>query len=182
MSGSDYPIVLFGLSGLPGTVVRGLILTAGAAIWTLMLVRLLGLRALSKADAFDFIATVATASLIAQAASVTDWSDYVQAITAISGIFLLQWLFARARLASSTIDQVISNQPRLLLRDGHFLEDAMRDARISKETLLEKLRSSSVNSLGEVKAVVLETTGEFSVIKGELKDELLKGVRGYESN
>lgn len=180
MSG-EYPIVLFGLSGLAESVVRGLVLTLGAAIWALVLVRLLGLRALSKADAFDFIATVATASLIAQASAVTDWGDYLQAMTAITAVFLFQWLFSRARMASPAVDQVVSNQPRLLLRDGRFLEDAMQDSRITRETLLEKLRSSDVNSLSEVKAVVLETTGEFSVIKGELNDELMKDVRGYES-
>ena len=175
----DDTILLFGLSGMPSVIARGLVLTLGAVLWTLILVRLLGLRALSKADAFDFVATVATASLIAQASAVTRWGDYVQVLTALTAIFLLQWLLARARIASGKVDQVVSNQPRLLLRNGQMLEAAMKDARISRETLLEKLRSSNVKSIGNVRAVVLETTGEFSIIEGDIEDDLMNGVRGY---
>lgn len=175
----DDTILLFGLSGMPSVIARGLVLTVGAVLWTLILVRLLGLRALSKADAFDFIATVATASLIAQASAVTRWGDYVQVLTALTAIFALQWLIARARIASSKVDQLLSNQPRVLLRDGQLLETAMKEARISRETMLEKLRSSNVKSLKNVRAVVLETTGEFSVIEGDVDDTLMEGVRGY---
>lgn len=179
MIGAEDPILLFDLTGMAATVVRGLVLTAGAVIWTLILVRLLGLRALSKANAFDFIATVATASLIAQASAVTKWGDYLQALTALTAVFLLQWLLARTRLASETVDNVISNEPRLLVRDGQLLREAMREARISEATLLEKLRSSKIKSIGDVRAMVLETTGEFSIIDGEISDELMKGVRGH---
>ena len=50
-----------------GPVVRGFVLTAVAVLWTVLLVRIVGLRAFSKMTSFDFVATIATGSLIAQA-------------------------------------------------------------------------------------------------------------------
>ncbi len=80
-----------------GPVVRGLLLTAVAVLWTVLLVRIVGLRAFSKMTAFDFVATVATGSLIAQAGTRAQWDEYLQAMAAIGGVFLIQWSLAKAR-------------------------------------------------------------------------------------
>lgn len=104
-----------------GPVVRGLLLTLIAVLWTVLLVRLVGLRAFSKMNSFDFVATIATGSLIAQAGTRAVWSEYFQALTAIGGVFLLQWLIARARQESDRIGNLISNEPVLLMDRGEFL-------------------------------------------------------------
>jgi uncharacterized membrane protein YcaP (DUF421 family) len=41
------------------------------------------------------------------------------------------------------------------------------------------VNGNKVKSISDVRAVVLETTGEFSIIQGEVDDELMDGVRGY---
>ncbi len=104
-------------------------LTTGAVAWTLILSRLVGLRAFSKATAFDFAATIATGSLIAQAGTRSDLGEYAQAMAAIGALFLLQYLLARGRMISSSFAHAIDNRPTLLMRDGCFLRKAMRDER-----------------------------------------------------
>ena len=143
--------------------------------WTLLLARLVGLRAFSKATAFDFAATIATGSLIAQAGTRSAWSEYLQAMAAIGAVFLVQYVLAKGRLLSDRFQKTIDNEPRLLMRDGRFLDDAMRDARVTRATLLEKIRQSSASSVADVKALVLETTGDISVLTGDDVDpQLLK--------
>lgn len=172
------PIEIFG-EGLAGAMLRGIVLTAGAVLWTLLLVRLIGLRAFSKMTAFDFVATVATASIIAQAGTRADWIEFLQAITALGAVFLLQWLLARARLFSPAVAEVIRNEPLLLMRDGQFLEDAMQESRVSRSNLLEKIRQSGAGRIEDVRALVLETTGDISVLTSDhLDPRLLDGVRG----
>ena len=160
-----------------GPVLRGLILTIVAVLWTVLLVRIVGLRAFSKMTAFDFVASVATGSLIAQAGTRSEWSDYLQTLSAIVGVFAVQWLLAKGRQSSDTFATLIRNKPVLLMKDGEFLEAAMTATRVSRANVLEKLRVASVDAPSKVKAVVLETTGDISVMKGDDFDErLLEGV------
>ena len=164
-----------------GPVARGLALTLVAVLWTVLLVRLVGLRAFSKMNAFDFVATIATGSLIAQAGTRARWDEYLQALAAIAGVFLVQWLLSKARQKSNRIGNLISNEPVLLMDQGKFLEAAMAETRVSRSNMLEKLRSAGVTDVSEVRAVVLETTGDISVIRGSNLDEsLLEGVRRIE--
>lgn len=161
-----------------GPVVRGLLLTFVAVLWTVLLVRLIGLRAFSKMNSFDLMATIATGSLIAQAGTRVRWDEYLQAMTAILGVFLIQWLLAKARLRSDRIANLISNEPVLLMDRGKFLDTAMIQTRVTRSNMLEKLRSAGVTDMSEVRAVVLETTGDISVIRGrEIDEKLLSGVR-----
>ena len=89
-------------------------------------------------------------------------------------------MLARRLMLSSAASDIIRNEPLLLMRNGEFLEDAMRDSRVSRASLLEKIRASKVDSLDSVRAVVLETTGEISVLSGTTIDpRLMRGVRGW---
>ena len=165
-----------------GTVVRGLLLTAVAVLWTVLLVRIVGLRAFSKMTAFDFVATIATGSLIAQAGTRARWDEYLQAMVAIAGVFLIQWLLAKARQKSEGFKNIIANEPVLLMERGRFLEEAMAATRVSRANLLEKLRLDGVTNLGDVRAVVLETTGDISVIRGDrIDDVMMEGVRRHDA-
>ena len=165
--------------GSAAPVARALLLTGAAIVWTLILARLVGLRAFSKATAFDFAATIATGSLIAQAGTRSQWSDFTQAMAAIGAIFLVQFLLARGRLVWSGFQKAVDNEPLLLMRDGQFLEDAMRGARVTRATLMEKIRASGAGRVSDIRAIVMETTGDISVLtRQESGPELLEGVRG----
>ena len=60
---------------------------------------------------------------------------------------------------------------------ARFLERAMSETRVSRANLLEKLRAAGVTDMASVRAVVLETTGDISVIRGDdLDDALMEGV------
>lgn len=166
-----------------GPVLRGLILTMAAVLWTVLLVRIVGLRAFSKMTAFDFVATIATGSLIAQAGTRSDWGEYIQTLSAIAGVFLLQWLLAKARLSSGAFRTAIRNKPVLLMENGHFIEAAMTATRVSRSNVTEKLRAANVRGASEVRAVVLETTGDISVMHGgDFDERLLDGVERIDSS
>ena len=63
------------------------------------------------------------------------------------------------------------------MRDGVVLRDALLETRVSEEDLIAKLREANVARFSDVCAVVLETTGNISVLHGENADEaLLMGV------
>ena len=157
---------------------RALLLTAGAIVWTLVLARLVGLRAFSKATTFDFAATIATGSLVAQAGTRSSWSEYAQAMGAIGAIFLLQFALSKGRRLSARFAEAIDNKPLLLMHQGEFIEPAMQEARVTRATLMEKIRGSGAASVDDVAAMILETTGDITLINKEKFDSaLLDGVR-----
>ncbi|MGA9580415.1 MAG: YetF domain-containing protein [Allosphingosinicella sp.] len=160
-----------------GAVARGLVLTAAAVLWTVLLVRIVGLRAFSKMTSFDFVTTIATGSLIAQAGTRSDWISFFQALAAIAGVFLIQYALAMARLRSDKVRRLLTNRPVLLMEDGKFLEEAMNSTRVSRSSVIEKLRAANVLDFSKVRAVVLETTGDLSVLHGDEFDRcLIEGV------
>lgn len=176
--GSEPHMTSFEFLGAFEPVGKAIVLTVVAVLWTVLLVRIVGLRAFSKMTSFDFVATIATGSLIAQAGTRSDWGEYAQALFAIGGVFAVQWLLAHARQTSKIVRALIKNEPLLLMKNGQFLEEAMSQSRVSRANVIEKLRAADVRSLDVVRAVVLETTGDISVLTGDATDErLLEGVR-----
>ena len=159
-------------------VLRGLILAAAALLWVVVLTRINGLRSLSKMTNFDFVMTVALGSLAAGAAQATEWSGFWQSMIAMAGMFITQWSAARLRRTSDTAEHVIQNEPIMLMRDGKILEHALKSARVAESDLIAKLREATVLDFSEVRAVVLETTGDVSVLHGDhLSDKLIDGIR-----
>jgi len=160
-------------------VLRGLILGALALVWVVILIRFTGLRSLSKMTNFDFVMTIALGSLIAGAAQSTEWIGFFQTLVGMAAMFITQITASRLRKASDTIEGVISNRPRLLMRDGKILYDALRDCRVAEADLIAKLREANALEFSQIRAVVLETTGDVSVLHGEKLDErVISGVKG----
>ena len=147
-------------------------------VWGLTLVRLLGLRSFSKMTAFDFVMTIATGSRLAGTAQATDWEGFGQVIVGMTGLFLFQCLAALARRRSDIAELVLQNEPVFLMKDGQLIEAALKKMRVKASDVYAKLREANALRLKEVHAVVLETTGEISVLHGGSPpdDEILADV------
>lgn len=174
---------MFDLSNELDLIARGAVLTTAALIWVVVLVRIIGLRSFSKMTAFDFVATIATGSLLATAASASRWSDFFQVIIAIAALMAIQASLSAIRKASATARHLLGNTPILLMRDGKFIDEAMCTSRVAREDVLAKIRGANVCDISTVRAVVLENTGDMSVLSGaKLDQELLQGVRGTDAD
>ena len=151
--------------------IRGLVLSLIGLAWVTLLIRVVGLRSLSKMTNFDFVMTVALGSVLAAAVTADKWTVFGQCLFAMTGLFVVQWLVARARKDSDAFENAIQNEPVFLMRDGEFCDDALKSTRVARSDVIAKLREANVLSLSEVRAVVLETTGDVSVLHGDRLDE-----------
>lgn len=169
---------MFSLEPWLEVVARSAALTAVALLWVVALVRLIGLRSFSKMTAFDFVATVAMGSLLAGASTADSWAAFFQALLAMLFLLMVQWLLARARIGSGRLRKLIGNTPVLLMENGVFCEEALRRTRVAREDVLAKIRGANALSLAEVRSVVLENTGDISVLHGSRVDQaVLEGVK-----
>ena len=159
--------VMFDLAPLGDSLLRGIVLALLALIWTLLLTRVVGLRTFSKMTAFDFVVTLAVASLLATAAAASSWAGFVQPMTAIGTLIGAQITLALARRRSDRVRRMLENDPMLLMRDGRFIDAALRRTRVTRHDIISKLRQANVASLDQVRAVVLEATGDIAILHGE---------------
>jgi len=169
---------MFLLDPLSDALLRGVLLTAMALVWVLVLARVVGLRSFSKMTAFDFVATVATGSLLANAAGSTEWTGFAQRMAALLALFAVQFALATLRQRSEGFRELIDNRPRLLMRDGVVDPQALRESRVARADVIAKMREANALRPDEVRAVVLEATGDISVLHGEteIDRELLEDL------
>lgn len=139
-------------------------------------VRLAGLRAFSKMSSYDFAVTVSFGSVLAGTVlnpGVTLW----QGMMAMAALFLVQWVIGYLRSRFPAVEGLADNSPVLLMRDGEVLAGNLERTRVTMDDLRAKLREANVLHFGQVRAVVLETTGDVSVLHGDhLSDDLLGGT------
>jgi uncharacterized membrane protein YcaP (DUF421 family) len=146
------------------------------------LTRIIGLRSFAKFTAYDFAFTVAIGSILSSI--LTSSTTIIHGITAIGSLLMLTYIFSKLQREYSFLDNLISNKPLLLMDGKEILDENMKKARIKKTQLISKLREANVINYDQVYAVVLESTGDISVLhKSSVEDEdsfdesLLEGVR-----
>ncbi|MFP7571044.1 DUF421 domain-containing protein [Marivita sp. S2033] len=158
-------------------VAKGALLSGIGIAWIILLVRIVGLRSFSNMTNFDFVMTVAMGSLLAGASQSQEWTGFVQTATAMASLFAVQYGVSRLRRWSPRLDALVQNTPVLLMKNGVILRDNLRATRVAEEDLIAKLREANALNFASVRAVVLETTGNISVMHGDHVDEaLFKGV------
>jgi uncharacterized membrane protein YcaP (DUF421 family) len=151
-------------------------------IVVIILTRLAGLRSFAKFTAYDFAFTVAIGSIISSI--LTSSTSIAHGSVAIASLLFLALLVSTLERKFPKLKSVISNEPLLLMNGSDILEKNLKYARIEKSQLVAKLREANVLNYNQILAVVLESTGDISVLHkssdsniNELNQNLLEGVR-----
>ncbi|MGI9189802.1 MAG: DUF421 domain-containing protein [Longimicrobiaceae bacterium] len=166
----------------PPQTLLWILLTAVCVYAALLLyTRLAGLRSFAKMSSFDFAMTVAVGSVVA-GSILSENPALVQSLTALAAIFGLQFGLGTLRQRFPWVQNLVDNEPILLMWGEEMLRDNLREARVSEDDLWSKLREANVLHPGQIRAVVMETTGDVTVLHGdadgpELDPRLLTGVR-----
>jgi len=95
----------------------------------------------------------------------------------MAALFAVQYGLALARQSSNKVESTLQNRPVMLMENGEILEDALAECRVAKDDLFAKLREANVLRMADVRAALLETTGDVSVLHGDrISDDVLRGV------
>jgi uncharacterized membrane protein YcaP (DUF421 family) len=143
---------------------RTVIVACVAYVVLVLFLRISGKRTLSKWNAFDFIVTIALGSTLASILTSKNvaLAQGALALGLLVGFqFLITWLAVRLKW----VRELIKAEPTLLLRDGQILHDALRKQRVTESEIRAAVRAKGIGALEDVRAVVLETDGQFSVVR-----------------
>ncbi len=143
-----------------------------------LLLRISGKRTLSKMNAFDLIVTVALGSTLATILLNKNVA-LVEGVSAFFILIALQYVVAWLSIRSDGFKKLVKSDPQLLFYRGNYLSEKIIKERVLKVEILQAARSSGINSMDQVEAVVLETDGSISVIKkSDSKTDTLSNVDG----
>ena len=128
----------------------------------IILTRVAGKRSVSKMNSFDWIVTVALGSIVA--AGLVSPDDFGPAIIASAVLVVLQWCLTRLSLKTGWLEPAVKANPTLLMRDGEILKQGQEKTHVTDSEILAAARGAGLATLSDVRAMVLETDGSFSVI------------------
>lgn len=141
-------------------------------IAALTMVQLGEKRFLGKSTAFDVILAIIFGSVVSRA--ITGSSSFFPTLGAGLVLIGLHWAFAALAFRFSRFGTLIKGSPRVVVKDGEILWEAMRKSNLSENDLRSALRSQArITELSEVKEARLERSGDISVIKTDTKPQVL---------
>jgi uncharacterized membrane protein YcaP (DUF421 family) len=146
-------------SSLVRVVLVGILAYAGLVL----LLRISGKRTLSKMNAFDLIVTVALGSTLATVLLSKDVA-LAEGITAFALLIALQYLITWSSVRWPCVEKLVKAEPSLLFFEGKFLENRLRQQRVTHAEIYAAVRAHGTPRLDDVAAVVQETDGSMTVL------------------
>jgi uncharacterized membrane protein YcaP (DUF421 family) len=155
--------------------------TVATYVSLVVFTRLGGIRSLSKLSSVDFAHTVAIGSMTASIILMKD-PPLLLGTVVLGAMFCAQWVIGRLRRRLPWLMHRMDNTPIMLMKGERILDENLDKANVSRSELMAKLRQANVRAFSQVDAVVMETTGDVSVLAdtskaAELEATILEGVR-----
>ncbi|WP_026953491.1 DUF421 domain-containing protein [Algoriphagus vanfongensis] len=150
---------------------RTVVLTVLGYLVMVFLLRISGKRTLSKMNAFDFVVTIALGSCLASI-SLNKNITLVDGVVAFSLFIFMQFLFTFLSVRIKGFRSIIADKPVIVFYRGKFLDQEMDKQRLSKEEVFNVCRLKGFSSLDQVSLIVLESTGDLSIIENYRKGEV----------
>lgn len=137
-------------------------------------VNLFGKRSVAKMNNFDWIVTVSVGAILGSSILTKD-VKIAEAMVAVGSLFILQFTLTWLASRYTFLDSLIKSKPTLVFYDGQYLNAALKKERVSRHEIDAAIRQEGLSVPANVAAVVLESSGELSVIsEASMKDPLLK--------
>lgn len=130
----------------------------------LFFIRLMGKREIGKLSPFDLVVAI----MIAEIAVFSIEDDSISLIVGIIPVVILVILeiaMAIISLKSNYLRGLINGRPQILIKKGKIDYQNLKKTKYSINDLLLQLRKKDVFDIEQVELGILETSGDFSVIK-----------------
>ncbi len=92
-----------------------------------------------------------------------------RAFTAIIIVVALFKLIDYLTIKSKRFQKFTEQDPTLLVKDGKYIEEGFKKARVTKGEFQAHMRTNGIKDVSEVEESYLEITGQISFIKKEKK-------------
>ena len=132
-------------------------------IFILAAFRLAGKRHVSQLSLVDF-ALILLVSNAVQNAMVGNDSSLLGGIIAAATLILINLILTKFIYKETKLGNLITGEPRLLVRNGKYVESNLQKEEIRPEELEEQIREHGFNNISEVRTAILEMDGSISIL------------------
>lgn len=132
----------------------------------LIAIRLMGKREIGQLQPYELVATIIiadVASLPMQNVSIS----LIQGIVPILGLLFMQIAFSLLTFKSKKLQKVLSGNPTILMANGKLIKENLEKQKYTYQTLMEQIRVAGFYKLSDLDYIILETSGQISVIPKE---------------
>ncbi|TMW72060.1 DUF421 domain-containing protein [Alteribacter natronophilus] len=134
----------------------------------LIIALFMGRRAIGEMPVFDFLIVITLGSVTGADIADPDISHLPTAV-AIAGIGVLQRITSTLKLRNRYFSRLITFEPVVVVKNGLFLKNNMKQIRYSVDNILHMMREQGIFDPGEVDTAVIEGNGALSVLKKDSK-------------
>lgn len=135
----------------------------------LVITLLMGKRSIGELPIFDFLVVITLGAVVG--ADIADPKiSHIHTVVAIIAIALLQRFVARLVLNRRKIVRLITFEPTIVIKDGQFLKQNIKDIRYSIDNILQMLREREIFDIRDVHLGIIEANGKLTVHKQPHKD------------
>ncbi|OIJ15236.1 hypothetical protein BKP35_05145 [Anaerobacillus arseniciselenatis] len=113
---------------------------------------------------FDFVAGITIGSIVASSLLMTDVPIFI-GMTALTLFCFYTYVTNVIAIKSLRGRKVLESEPTYVIKNGQVLEDGLKKALITMDSLLTSLRKKGVFNIDEIETAMLETDGTISVLK-----------------
>jgi uncharacterized membrane protein YcaP (DUF421 family) len=129
-----------------------------------LVTRLLGKKEMSQVTPFDFVYAIVLGGLVEENLFEKAPSSILEMLFGIAVWALLIFIVEKTTQKSDKLRPLLKGSAQYLVKDGEVLKENLEKAELEMEQLKSLLRLKGIFSLNEVKDVMLETSGDISVL------------------
>ena len=133
----------------------------------------MGKRAIGELPVFDFLIVVILGALVG--ADIAD-PDIKHLPTAIAIVFIgiSQRIVAKWKISNRKIGRLLTLEPTVVIQDGKFIHENLKQIRYSIDNILQMLREKNVFDINDVETAIIEGNGALSVLKKPHKNSVTR--------
>jgi uncharacterized membrane protein YcaP (DUF421 family) len=140
----------------------------------LTLTRIIGRKEISQITFFNFVSSIALGTIGATLA-INKTVSIRNGIMALIGWSIITIVLEKIDIKSKKFRKVIEGEPKIVIKNGEIMEDALKKKRLDVDELKSLLRQKNVFSVSDVEFAIFETNGQISVMKKDHKQPITKG-------
>ncbi len=152
----------------------------GMYFLALIMIRLLGKRALGELGPFDFVVMTGVGHTVVSVALDKSLPFY-EGIIILLTLALLEYLMGYLALKNQTLSHLITGKAVVLIDNGQIIKENMAKEKFNADDLMQELRKQGIREIEEVDRGILESCGGFSVILKEEDEPVTRRDLGIHS-
>ncbi len=157
---------------------------AGMYFLALIMIRLLGKRALGELGPFDFVVMTGVGDTVISVA-LDRRMPFYEGIIVLATLAVLEYTIGYLSIKNGRLSNLLTGVPVVLIDNGKVIKENLLREKFNVDDLMQELRKKGIRDINEVERAILESCGGFSVVVKEEEEPVKRkdlGIKKPVSN